>query len=281
MPTPASENMSEQQPYPTDLLIEATEVAKAEVAHHFRVLDTRPRSVYLSRHIPGAVWIDINGWANAFGANPDPSDWEKKIGALGISLDTPVIIYDRGPSKDAAHLWWILRYWGVRDVRLLNGGWGAWLFAALPQSNVEVHAQAQPIQLRPDPARWAQKDQVLKVVQTRRGQILDARSELDFSGNGDTARRNGAVPTAKNLNWATSIDWQTWRFKSPEKLTEQFHAAGIDLTQPTITYCNSGDEAALMAFTLELMGAKNVRNYYRGWEEWGNADDTPVVTHAK
>jgi thiosulfate/3-mercaptopyruvate sulfurtransferase len=60
-------------------------------------------------------------------------------------------------------------------------------------------------------------------------------------------------------------------------LKRLFDAAGIAIDRPTATYCQSGGRAAVMAYGLELMGAKDVRNYYRSWSEWGNADDTPVV----
>ena len=71
------------------------------------------------------------------------------------------------------------------------------------------------------------------------------------------------------------------RFKSSEELAQLFRAAEIDPAQPAVTYCRSGERAAMVVFTLELMGTKNVRNYYRGWEEWSNTDGSPVVPEAK
>ena len=57
--------------------------------------------------------------------------------------------------------------------------------------------------------------------------------------------------------------------------------AGIDLNRPTASHCNGGGRASVMAFGLELMGAEDVRNYYRGWGEWGNSKDTPVIVREK
>jgi thiosulfate/3-mercaptopyruvate sulfurtransferase len=268
--------------YPrANLLMEVADVDKPEVSAGSRVLDVRNQTKYLARHITGAVWVDLSAWAKAFAAGQDSSIWEEKIGALGIALDTPVIIYDDGPGNDAAHLRLILRYWGVKDVRLVNGGWCSWLFEGRKQDDVEPKITARPITLWAAPARLAQMDQVLEVAQTGREQIIDARSSAEFRGETETARRNGAIPTAKNVPWSTIFDSQTWRFKSPKQLAEQFRAAGIDPTRPTITYCRSGDRAAAMAFTLELMGAKRVRVYYPGWAEWGNAADTPLALEPK
>ena len=73
------------------------------------------------------------------------------------------------------------------------------------------------------------------------------------------------------------MNQETHRFKSPHELRELFAQAGIDLKRPTLTHCQSGGRASVMVFALELMGAEHVRNYYRGWSEWGNLDETPIV----
>jgi len=91
-----------------------------------------------------------------------------------------------------------------------------------------------------------------------------------------TAKRNGAIPGAIHKEWTEVIDKKTQRFKSPEELSKLFEEAGIDLNKSSVTYCQSGGRAAVMAFALELMGGKSVRDYYRSWSEWGNAEDTPI-----
>src|SRR5262249_32147583 len=106
---------------------------------------------------------------------------------------------------------------------------------------------------------------------------IDARSEGEYCGETKNAKRGGAIPGAVHLEWSDLIDKKTQKFKSPEELTKLFKDAGIDLKRPTVTYCQSGGRAAVMAFGLELMGARNVRNYYRSWSEWGNDENTPIV----
>jgi thiosulfate/3-mercaptopyruvate sulfurtransferase len=111
---------------------------------------------------------------------------------------------------------------------------------------------------------------------------VDARSEDEFCGiNKRDNKRGGAIPGAKHLEWSDLIDQETNRFKSPAELKRLFEQAGIDLTRPTASHCNGGGRAAVMAFGLELMGANEVRNYYRGWGEWGNAQDTPIIVPEK
>src|SRR5437762_10256536 len=111
-----------------DLLIEPEALAKERF--EVRIVDARPMEKYKAAHIAGAVWVDHDAWAKAFADGQNPKDWAERIGKLGIdSPKTRVVIYDDNLSKDAARIWWILRYWGVKDVRLLNGGWPGWIAA--------------------------------------------------------------------------------------------------------------------------------------------------------
>ena len=73
------------------------------------------------------------------------------------------------------------------------------------------------------------------------------------------------------------MDSQTHRFKRPEELRRIFDKAGVDLGKPIASHCQSGGRASVVAFGLELMGATRVSNYYRGWSEWGNLQDTPIM----
>ena len=270
-----------KQAYPRpDLLVEATELSKPAAAQQFRILDARSRDKYQAGHIPGAVWVDHEAWSKSFGAKQDAKEWSEKIGALGIDAKTRVVVYDDASAKDAARIWWILRYWGVKDARLLNGGFPAYTAAGLPLSKDEVTpAAARFVITEPAADRLADKTSVLNALKTKGVQIIDVRSEKEYCGDDKLKnKKGGAIPGALNLEWTQALDMKTQKFKSAPELTQLLKDAGIDVTKPALTHCQSGGRAAVMAFTLELMGAKEVANYYRGWSEWGNAEDTPVVT---
>jgi glutathione peroxidase-family protein/rhodanese-related sulfurtransferase len=181
--------------------------------------------------------------------------------------------------KNAARIWWILRYWGIEDVRLLNGGWKGWSSESLPiDKNTPVAIEAVQLELKPRSERLATKDQMLGWVNSKDVQIADARSGKEFCGiDKQENQKAGAIPGAKHLEWSDLIEPKTDRFKSPEELQQLFDKANIQLDQPIASHCQSGGRASVMAFGLELMGAKDVRNYYRGWSEWGNAPDTPIA----
>lgn len=261
-----------------ELLVEPVDLAK-EQAKGLRVLDARGKGKFLDGHVPGAVWVDATTWARAFGEGGDQPGWEKRIGALGVTTETPVAVYDDAHSKDAARVWWILRYWGVKDVRLVNGGWKGYAASHGPVEKGESPASPVAAHLSPKADRLATKRFVKELIGGRSpaDQIVDSRSAGEYCGTQETAKRNGAVPGATHFEWSDTLDPKTDRFKPAGELHRLFRDAGIDPAKPAVTCCQSGGRASVMAFTLELMGGSNVRNYYKSWSEWGNDPETPVV----
>jgi thiosulfate/3-mercaptopyruvate sulfurtransferase len=266
--------------YPrNELLLEPTDLAKAEAVYEFVILDVRKQEVYDQGHLPGARRVDHDTWKAAFGDGKDVEGWSKRIGDLGMAMDSKVVVYDDLASKDAARIWWILRFWGLDDVRLLNGGWKTWTAKKLP-TTADEPKPAKPAVFHAKSCfeRLVTMDQVVDMLNGDRLQIIDARSHDEFCGiDKKKNKRAGAIPGAKHLEWSDLIDEATDRFKSPQQLRRLFDEAGIDLAQPTASHCQSGGRASVMVFGLELMGAKDARNYHRGWSEWGNSEDTPIA----
>ena len=274
MLTPAQDKKEYARP---KLLAEPAALLKEDGRKGFVFLDARRKAEYLTGHVPGAVWVDHAAWSKTF-AKGDKAEWASRIGALGIGKDTKVIVYDASQNKDAARIWWILRYWGVEDVRLLNGGWGGWKSAGGEINKELTEVTAVKAELTDQTDRLATKGDLLKAIEKKSlGQLVDARSEGEYCGETTTAQRNGSIPDAKHLEWSDTIDKKTGRFKTAAELTKLFEAAGIDPTKPATTYCQSGGRASVMAFVLELVGGAKAKNYYASWAEWGNDDKTPVA----
>jgi thiosulfate/3-mercaptopyruvate sulfurtransferase len=265
--------------YPkANLLMEPAELRTAEAVC---ILDVRSKMKHAEGHIPGAVWVDAAAWHKAFDAEADTEAWGKRLGEAGVDPRRTVVIYGDSDVRDAARVWWILRYWGIEDVRLLNGGWPAWLRAGGKTSQEAVKPTSKPVTLTAQKARLATKDQLLTGLRVQPPQLIDARSEKEYCGTTKLAKRGGSIPGAVHLEWTECLDSQTQKFKPPAELAQLFKERKIDVNQPAVTYCQSGGRAAVVAFTLELMGGRQVKNYYRSWSEWGNAEDTPVVQPKK
>ena len=265
------------------LLLEPSELAQPDVVQQLVILDARKKEAYDRNHIPGARWVDHETWKSALGDGTDAEGWSKRIGDLGIGPDSRVVVYGDAAATDAARVWWLLRYWGVNDARLLNGGWKAWQAGGHPTETKEPRpAKAVQFTAAARKEQLVTRDQILSSLADHSLQIVDARSTDEFCGiDLKENKRGGAIPGAKHLEWSDLIDPATSRFKSPEELRRLFDQAGIDLDKPIASHCQSGGRASVMAFGLELMGAKDSRNYYPGWSEWGNHETLPVVVPEK
>jgi thiosulfate/3-mercaptopyruvate sulfurtransferase len=257
------------------ILVEPADLAKSSAA--YRVLDVRGRNLFDKGHVPGAVWVDVAAWSKAFNTGPDDAaGWSKRIGAASVDPDNSTVIIGDAVNE-SARAWWLLCYWGCRDVKLVNGGWSGYVAAGGAVRSDET----KPIPTRPMLSahrdRLATKNQLLDVLNGNAPQIVDARSAGEYCGTMDTAKRNGSIPGAVHLEWTEALDPKTKRFKSPAELKALIDERHINIDKPIVTYCQSGGRAAALAFTLELMGGKQVENYYKSWAEWGNAADTPVA----
>lgn len=271
--------MTDQPTYPNEkLLAEAAELAKPEVAKQFVILDARAKSKYDDGHVPGAIWVDHAAWSKNFDEGTDSKSWSSWIGSLGIDRNSKIVVYDDNMSKDAARVWWILRYWGLEDVRLLNGGWRTWTRESLPvEKGTGQAAKPSDFVAVAVSKRLATKQSLLDSLPNSRVQIVDARSEGEFCGTEKLRNKKaGAIPGAKHLEWSDLLDKETQKFKSAAQIQKLFAEAGVDVHKPTVTHCQGGGRSSVMAFGLELMGATDVSNYYKSFGEWGNADDTPV-----
>lgn len=270
--------------YPrAELLVEPAQLAEAiqrSEGPRWVVLDARGVSVPEKGHIPGARFINLMEWTRGFGDGTDTAAWQERLGKLGLLPDQTIVVYDGGTVTDAARAWWILRYWGFNDVRLLNGGWPAWTKAELPVTvGSQPAVRASTPNLVPAKRLLITKADLLGWTQAFNPpkQIVDARSAAEHCGTQKLAQRAGAIPHATHLDWADLLDPQTKRFKPAADLAKIFAQANVKLDNELATHCQSGGRSSVMHFALELMGAKNVRNYYRGWSEWGNDPATPIT----
>ena len=157
------------------------------------VLDARDEKLYAAGHIPGAVRLPVADWGKQV---PDtPETWAKRLAEIGVRAETPVVVYGGADVRDSARAWWLLKYAGAENVRLLNGGYPAWEKAGgATETKTNV---ARPIETgKPtvNPELLAEKKDVLAVVKDKSAQIIDTRSNDEFCGASNTAKRNGHIP---------------------------------------------------------------------------------------
>src|SRR5262249_29650583 len=155
--------------------------------------------------------------------------------------------------------WWVLRYYGHANARVLNGGWNRWLTEGRPvtfhQENPPPPAR-EPFHAHPDPSWYATLNQLKAEQANPECQILDVRSDGGRVGTNDRGnKRAGRVPNARHLEWLRFVSTDDRRtFLPPADLERLLADAGIDHDHPVITYCQGGIRAAHAAFVLTLLG---------------------------
>jgi thiosulfate/3-mercaptopyruvate sulfurtransferase len=241
------------------------------------------RAEYEQRHIPGAVFFDIDAIADK--ANPlphmlpDAATFATAVGELGIGNDSHIVVYDAHGMMSAARAWWSFRVFGHADVAVLDGGLPKWLAEGRPVESGTARPARRSFNARFDPSQVRDKAAIRANIRDRREQVVDARAAGRFSGREPEVwpgRRPGHIPGSLNLPYTDLLDPQSKTFLPAEAIAERFRAAGTDLARPVVTSCGSGVTAAVLAFALHLIGHRPVALYDGSWAEWGLPGDTPV-----
>ena len=243
------------------------------------ILDLRPPEAYTSGHIPGAIHLDLWG-LSLTDTDPAPLNafmWmiEHVLAVHGVQSTTPVVVLDDQSGIRAARAFWFFEYFGHPSVRLLDGGFGAWVRARLP-----VTRDAGP----PPKSEWtgSRNERTLATWRDVRDGlerddvvILDARTDEEYCGTTVRAKRGGKVPGAVHVEWTRNLT-ADGDFKPAADLRKMYEDVGVTPDREVIAYCQGGYRAAHAYLALRLLGYPRVRNYVGSWKEWGDRLDLPI-----
>ncbi len=241
-------------------------------------IDTRAR--YLDKHIPGALFFDIEELSDHSTPLPHmlptPEDFSRSMSSLGVGDNMTIVVYEQEGVFSAPRAWWMLRTFGAQHVYLLDGGLRAWIESSLPTESGHVHHAAATFHATLNHNAVKNLSQ-LKDKITNHQQILDARSAARFNGTAPEPRpglSSGHMPGATSIPFTELVE--DGRLKSAEKLREFFLAKQVDLRQPITTTCGSGVTAAVIALGLEVVGAQNVSLYDGSWAEYAQQPESVI-----
>jgi thiosulfate/3-mercaptopyruvate sulfurtransferase len=187
-----------------------------------------------------------------------------------------VVVYDQGDGPAAARLWWTLRWAGLADVRVLDGGFAAWTTAGRPTEPGEVIPPRGDLTVRP--GGLPVLDAAGAAATAANGALLDARIGPRFRGEAEPIDPvAGHIPGAHNLP-AAELVGADGRLLPPAELRERFATAGVPDAGPVGAYCGSGVTAAQTVLALTVAGYRDPALYVGSWSEWITDPDRPVAT---
>jgi thiosulfate/3-mercaptopyruvate sulfurtransferase len=275
-----------------DCLISAVQLSNRLDDNALRVYDCRfslfdkekGYSAYLSGHIPGASYVhlenDLSGPVTPrTGRHPRPNVdlFIERLGALGLEHGSKVVIYDEGPSAQAARFWWLLRWVGHENVAVLDGGFRAWESVEGP---VTQGIEAYP------PGRYSaqigsfesvEADDVAEAVSTKSRLVIDARENKRFVGKEEPLDRiAGHIPGSINRPFQSNLE--SGIFKSAGQLREEFEEL-ISGRRPheVIHTCGSGVTACHNLLAMEHCGLSGSKLYVGSWSDWITDPTRPIV----
>ena len=240
-------------------------------------------------HVPNAVLFDWKDDINdPIARNVVAKDaCERLLQDAGVNDNTILVLYGDFNNWFAAFAFWVFKYYGYRDVRIMNGGRKKWLLEDRPLTKdfPPQHAKGNFRVSGPDDKIRVFLDYVKGSLPSKEmRKLVDVRSPKEFTGEilappeypTEHAQRGGHIPGAANIPWAQAVN-EDGTFKSAEELTQLYHAKGITPDKEVISYCRIGERSSHTWFVLKyLLGYPNVKNYDGSWTEWGNMIDNPI-----
>ena len=271
----------------TDWLYQHQNAPDVVIVHailEFEKTNDELRQQYADNRIPGAILFDIDEVADSNNPLPHMLPPSEKFSSImrkmGVGDGQKVIVYDAEGNFCASRVWWMFRTFGVRDVRVLDGGLPKWIAEGKPVSD----GQPRPRQERHFTSRFQSMcvrdmEDVAAALSSKTDQVLDARSHERFTGQEEESReglRSGHMPGSFNIYYHDVMN-EDCTMKSPEELRTVFENSGLDLSKPIITTCGSGVTAAILSLALEMIGHRDHPVYDGSWTEWAGDASSPVV----
>lgn len=250
-------------------------------------VDYIPETSYFLGHIPGAVLFD---WKRDIIDSRkrdviSKEDLEKSLQRIGVNNDTIIIVYGDFKNWFATFAFWIFKYYGVKDVRLMNGSRKKWLEEDRPISiDTPSYPRGNFKASDPDKSIRAFMNYVKDVIGTQDKILVDVRTNDEYNGktlapteySPEYGQIGGHIPGAVNVPWSKMVN-EDGTLKPADELKKLYESVNVTPNKEIITYCGIGERASYTWFVLKyLLGYPNVKTYDGSWLEWGNTMGNPI-----
>ena len=233
--------------------------------------------VYNNEHIKNAIFFDIDRISdpndNLPHMFPSKDVFETHMQKLGLNNNDIIIIYDNSPLFSSARCWFLLRYFGHKEIFILSGGIKSWKENGFKTTNDLSSITHGNFKAKEENKNLLIKIKEMKNISDNKSfPILDARSFERFSGRGKEPRPNleaGHIPNSLNLPASKLLD-KDGNLISKSDFKNIIHNLNLNENEKVITTCGSGVSACLMALSYYRIGNEDIPVYDGSWSEWAS-----------
>lgn len=236
--------------------------------------DRNAKEEFLKEHIPGAQFFDIMECRDKTSGQPytlpDKETFESYVGALGVSNDSKVVLYDNNPKfalYTAPRVWWNFLVYGHTNVAILEGGLPHYKLDGFEMTAEVKTVEVQKFNATPRFEYVKKYEDVLGNLDTEKFQLVDARGPGMFNGT-LPGPRSGRIPKSVNIPFFDVLDTTRRAMCSVQELKDKFAAVNVDLTKPVVMSCVGGMTSPVVALAAYLCGSDDFAVFNGSWLEW-------------
>lgn len=240
------------------------------------IVSARKTADYSKVHITGAVNLTYQELDDENVMLLPPDEIAKILGSKGISESKSIVLYDEGSQKYAGRLYWVLKYMGAPNVKILNGGMPAWRAARKPVTGSKTVVKPTTFTPSLKTAYLATMADVAKAINNSNSILVDARSEAEYMGTATTTLRPGHIPSAVNIEYVNVLN--DGKLKSNEEIAAIFAKNGVTKDKNVIVYCETSVRAGILFHVLtSALHYPNVKVYDGAYRMWQQTSSNKVV----
>ncbi len=242
------------------------------------------RAEYDAEHIPGAVFLDIQGTISDPDTSlkfmaPSAERFADAMGALGIGDDSRVVLYSAGSIMWATRVWWMLRAFGFDRAAVLDGGWEKWKAEGRPAFSAPGRYPPVRFSAKPRSGQFVDSEFVLSRLDDAEAVMVNALAPEFHLGEGPSRYgRPGRIPGSVNVPAATLLDPSNGAFVPLDEAKRLHEDAGITPDRHVVAYCGGGISATVGLFLLHQLGYRDLTLYDGSLGDWAQNADLPIET---
>lgn len=239
------------------------------------------RSNWEESHIPGAGFLDLAVEFSDPATDipfmmPSAARFCELAASHGIADDSAIVLYNDGMPMWATRAWWMFRSVGFNNVAVLDGGWQKWRREGRPVDDSAPDYPAGTLTPKPRPELWADKDDMLRIMNDGSACTLNALSPDVYSGETNRYGRAGHIPGSLNVFYGSLIDADSGEFLPVDELSAKLRENGSLDAERVVVYCGGGISATMDALALHLSGHTNIAIYDGSMSEWIRDESLPL-----